>query len=124
MAFTTELVARTGTLANLITTAVTTGGLGWSTTVVLPPGQWMVVVKGRTVYTALNNLRHYLTIDGADVAAIRGASDSTGRAENPTGMRIVTGGRTITVGAPQASGGIGAFRGTDGWDIYAARIPD
>lgn len=124
MAFTTQLVlaAQTGPGVELIQDAVTTGtSTSWSKEITLPAGRWLVVVNGRSNFTNTAGSREIVRIDGTDAI---NWNPGYGSADlyTPTGMRIVTGGRAITINAASIVGG--KFTGNSGWDIYAARIPD
>lgn len=117
MAFSTELVARTGTLANLITTSVTSGtSTSWYIDLTLPAGTWLVVARARGTSTAWEQRTPTISIDGTVRARAQSTSGETDVA-NLTASHTVTGGRQVRVSISGTAASVG-------WDFYAARIPD
>lgn len=97
MAFSTELVlaAQTGPSVEVVSTAVaTTNTNSFTTSLTLPVGEWMVVVKCRTDASYVT-APGTISIDGGQVFRMAG---DTAAITRPTGMRdAVTGGRSITI---------------------------
>lgn len=116
MTFSTELVARTGTLANLITASVTSGtSSSWYVDLDLPAGTWLVVARGRGSARAWDQGSPSISIDGAVRTRAQSETGATDVA-NLTASHTVTGGRQVRVA-------ISGTSASNGWDFYAARIP-
>lgn len=114
MAFTTELVARSGPLAQVVQGERTSGTSIWSDTLTLPPGTWMVVARCRGSLTASSDLTRNIEIDGTVVLRWKAGTDPDLR-QVAAVAPSVTGGRTITISSD------GTFSGNAGWDFYAVR---
>ena len=117
MAFGTILVARTGTLVNLITASATSGSSSsWYIDLDLPAGTWLVVARGRGTSKAWEQRTPSISIDGAVRTRAQSLSGETDVA-NLTASHTVTGERLVRVSVSGTSADVG-------WDFYAARIPD
>lgn len=115
MAFGTILVARTGTLVNLITTSVTSGtSSSWYINLDLPAGTWLIVARCRAISLSGSSTRR-IYIDEVERSYLNAGTD--GSIRNPTASHIVSGGREVRVGFSN-------YSGSSGWDFYAALIPD
>lgn len=125
MAFETELVlaAQTAPPVEVITSSLTTGGNtgSWSVSMSLPPGQWLVAIRGRAEFSESSSADQRLEIDGVERFVWR---PSGGRCSFPTASAVVGGGRSVTLAhtASSTSSTSNRLGGSHGWDFTAARV--